>query len=218
VRPAKLLWASIPLTLILLGLAAILAIAPPRVDGSATNMATTPRHPVTPEMEESAGAVAGRPAPSFVLKSTKDEMVASQELLKKGPVVVVMTKDGCPCSIESQPYFNQIHASYKDVATFVGVIDADIPVAQLYAGSLSVPYPLLVETKEKTFRDFGADQSVYTYLIGRDGKLIRVWPGYSAKTLIELNEAVAEAAGVKPRAITLKNAPAVMTSGCYFFK
>lgn len=217
-RRAKLLWASIPLTLILLGLAAMLAFAPPRVDGNATNMATTPRHPVTQEMEKSAGAEAGRAAPEFSLKSSKDEVVSSKELLKKGPVVVVMTKDGCPCSIESQPFFNQIHESYQDVATFVGIIDADIPVAQLYVSSLSVPYPILTETGEKTFRDFGAKQSVYTYLIGKDGKVVRVWPGYSAKTLIELNQAVADAAGVKARVLALKDAPAVMTSGCYFFE
>jgi peroxiredoxin len=181
-------------------------------------MAASPRHPVTDPMRQGAKSLEGTPAPSFSLKSSEGVEVSSKDLLKKGPVIVVMTKDGCPCSVESQPFFNQISDLYKEHASFVGILDAPRPIGQLYGRGHSVPYPILSETTPKTFAAFGAKQSVYVYLIGKDGKMAKVWPGYSAPMLIELNSEVAKAAGVPAKPLKLDGAPGEMTSGCYFFE
>lgn len=215
----KLLWITIPASLVIAGAGIyIMSAAAARVSGSGTNMATAPRHPVTGEMRTDAAKRAGALAPAFELPDSEGAEVASKDLLKRGPMVVVMTKDGCPCSIESQPHFNKIHELYKDKASFVGIIDSDQVTAQLYKRSQSVPYPILHTTKADVFKAFRAKQSVYVYLVGKDGEVARVWPGYSATMLIDLNEQLALAAGVPAKPLTIKDAPSEMTSGCYFFE
>lgn len=214
----KLLWITIPASLLIAGAGLFLATYQPPAISKQTNMATTPRHPVTVDMSKDASAKSGRAAPDFTLPDTDGKPISLKTLLAKGPVVVVMTKDGCPCSIESQPFFNAISKSYAGKASFVGIIDADRPTASLYQSSLSVPYPIVSETAGTTFRRYQAEQSVYTYLIAKSGDILRVWPGYNKAMMVELNSLVAQAAGAPMQGLDVNKAPDEMTSGCYFFR
>lgn len=215
----KLIWITLPASMIIAGVGVYFMLsASPKVEGNVPNMAATPRHPVTDAMQADASGRAGKEAPTFDLPDSEGGRIASRDLLKNGPLVVVMTKDGCPCSIESQPFFNQISEMYKGKASFVGIIDANQATAQLYKRSQKVPYPIVMSETADVFKAFRAKQSVYVYLIGRDGAQARVWPGYSAPMLIDLNDQLAKAIGVPAKPITLKDAPGEMTSGCYFFE
>lgn len=187
------------------------------VSTSSTNLLDAPRHPVSDDMHEDAKGMTGSKAPTMTLDSTADKPVELGKTYESGPVVVVMTKDGCPCNIEAQTFFNKLAESYEGKATFLGILDGDIPTAKAYRTDFGVPYEILVSMDEKTFHRFGAEQSVYTYLIDK-GTIVSVWPGYSRGSLHQLNSALSDLTGVPPAVLDLSIAPEEMTSGCYFFQ
>ncbi|MCG9895357.1 MAG: peroxiredoxin family protein [Fimbriimonadaceae bacterium] len=214
-RPLSIAMLSVSAVLVL-GASALIAFRPA---GTLQSEGTADvRHPVTAEMKLDAESRRGEKAPDFTLPDQDGRKVSLAGLLKEGPQVLVMTKDGCPCSLESQPYFNALATAYAGRAGFIGLIDADLPIAQLYRQANLVPYPLLSETKETAFRAYRAEQSVYVFLIGRDGRIRHVWPGYSRAMLQELDQAIAEEAGGAPLGESFEGATEKMTSGCYFFE
>lgn len=188
------------------------------VKSNSYNMKEVPRHPVTDEMNATAKAQKGEPAPEFTLKDSegKDQTLAG--IRGEKPGVLVMTKEGCPCSIESQPFFNKIAEHFEERVAFLGIIDGDPQVGKKHKTDFSVPYPMLSNTEIEVFKQYQAKQSVYIFLISADGTLEQVWPGYSKSMLEELNSKLAAASDMPPAQLDLQMAPEEMTSGCYFFK
>ncbi|MDI9635091.1 redoxin domain-containing protein [Kamptonema cortianum] len=185
---------------------------------SSYNMADVPRHPITEEMMSRAEARLGDQVPDLTLPSTDGKDVVLRELSEKGPLVIVMTKDGCPCSIESQPYFSQVAAAYAKDVTFLGIIEGDFRTARKYQGDFNVPYEFAYVDSQDVFKQFGAKQSVYTYLVGKGGQIRQIWPGYSRHSLTELNAKIANELGKTPVIIDFSSATEEMTSGCFFFQ
>lgn len=214
----RLLWITIPASLLIIGAGWLLSAPAGFVRPDSANIVDVPRHPVTEEMWDKALARGGVDAQEIRLKTSNGEPFSLFDQLEKGPVVLVATKDGCPCSIESQPFFNQIQALYKGQVTFVGLIDADLPIAQLYKSGHEVAYPIVSATAKDPFLAYRFKQSVNLALISKDRKIKRVWPGYSASMLLTLNQAIADELKVPAKAMTLEHAPSNMTTGCYFFE
>lgn len=180
------------------------------------NLLDEPRHPVTEPMWQKARAVAGKPAPNFTLKTPDGKAVTLFDECKKGPVVIVFTKDGCPCSIESQPFFNELAKGYGDRAVFLGVIDGESHVASKYHDDFKVPYRMVLAENGDVFKSYNATQSVYTTLVGPDGVVVKQWPGYNRSMLVELDHMISKLDGGEEVRIDTTKAPEKMNSGCAF--
>lgn len=215
---ARIIWFTIPATALLLLGAWYMRPGPVTVVPDSANFALAPRHPVTQAMWDRAMAQGGVDASDFRLTTSEGESFHLFDQLDKTPVVLIATKDGCPCSIESQPFFNELSKAYQGKALFVGLLDADIPVAQLYKRGHEAPYPIISATLKEPFLAYRFKQSVTVALIGQNRKIRKVWPGYSASMLQEVNEALAEETQTQPKRVNFKDAPKEMTSGCYFFE
>lgn len=189
----------------------------PKIQSSTVNIQEVPRHPVTPQMEETAKNLAESDAPDFTLPTVSGAPFHLLDQLQIKPVLVIMTKDGCPCSIEAQPFFSQLADHYQQKLTTIGVIDSDKTGAQKFINSFKPPYDLAMSEDTEFFIKYKSKQSVYTYLIKKNGKLVKVWPGYSKASLIELNHLLSEETGLDPAELDLTMAPTKMTSGCFFF-
>lgn len=188
------------------------------VRSNVVNIQDAPRHPVTEEMAERALNLAASEAPDFELPTSEGGSFHLLEALNEKPVLVIMTKDGCPCSIESQPFFTTLAMHYGEKLTTIGVLDGNRTVADQYKTSFSLPYDMAYSESTDFFVRYKSKQSVFHYLIGQDGKLVKVWPGYSRASLVELNDLLAELTGIEPAVFEhFEMAPAEMTSGCYFF-
>ena len=194
----------------------------PLTDGpvvsNSVNMALEPRHPVTDAMRKSAEAVPGQVAPEIELADTSGKTVRLSDLVVKGPVLVVTIKDGCPCSIESQPFFNQMVKDYEGKFTILGVTDAPRIKAEKYKVDFDAQFPIVTEPGKRTFEAYHALNSVYSTLVGRDGVVIKQYPGYSKRILTDMNEQIAKAVGATPTPLDLADAPERDSSGCPFFE
>lgn len=213
---AKLVFAIAVVGLMACGLALFKLSQNVRSYAQPGNLLNEPRHPVTDPMWRKAKAVAGKSAPNFTLKDSDGHDVTLMAESKKGPVVLVFTKDGCPCSIEAQPFFNQISEKFGDKVVFLGIIDGEKHIASKYRDDFKVPYRMLLADDGAVFKSYDATQSVYTTLVGSDGNVIKQWPGYNKAMLVELSELLSEQTKVGPFQLDVSMAPAKMNSGCAF--
>ncbi len=93
----SLLWITIPSSLLIIGAAYYMNNLPPVVTSNQPNLATGPKHPITPEMAKDADARPGKPAPEISLPDTDGKPQKLSSYLAKGPVLLVMIKDGSNC-------------------------------------------------------------------------------------------------------------------------
>lgn len=209
----KALLAVLALAAVVAGAKLFASSGPPPVQSNMPNMATGPRHPVDGKMRELSRSLEGRPAADFTLPRFGGQPVRLSSLWKDRPVVLVFTKDRCPCSLEAQPHFSALARAHSATARFVGVMDDSPAAAGKFAEDLSAPYPMLSAPGPAVFAAYAAERSVYVTLVGKGGKIVRQWPGYSKSMLKELDSMLGE-----PSAGDFEGAPEEATSGCALFK
>jgi len=188
----------------------------PVIESNVPNLLNEPRHPVTLKMTQDAQAVVGEPAPEIALKDQDGKDFKLSGVVHDSPVLVVMVKDGCPCSMEAQPFFNQLAKAYGSKAQFVGVTDAAKYNASKFHDDFNVPYTLVSEPGMHTFEAYQSPRSVYTTLIAKGGAVRHMWPGYSKQLLDEINSALAKESDLPKATLDQKEAPERPSSGCKF--
>jgi peroxiredoxin len=132
------------------------------------------------------------------------------------PLVLVFIKRGCPCSVEFEPFFQRLEHQYRDTADFVGVIDADADSARAYAVANKVPYRVLADPDGAIIARFEARHGGYVALLGVNGQLDTLWPGYSAEMMQALGRRIAALRALAERPLDVSDLPKVLTTGCPF--
>lgn len=186
--------------------------SPPRPE----ELVGPPKHKVTPAMLVEARQSTGAGATPFAACESTDGRSYSLDDLTTGgrPAVLVFIKDGCPCSESAQPYFNRLHAAYGERARFVGVIGGNTAEARRWAVSHEVRFPILADPDLEIVRRYRAKNSAYVALISRDGRIAKLWPGYSSGMLNELGAELSRLSGAPERLIEVSGAPLELYSGC----
>lgn len=169
------------------------------------------RHFVTAQMELETKAAANRVAPVFTRKDDYGTEVA----VGRGPrpQFVLFIKRGCPCSIDAQVLFNKLARKFSKDVEFVGVINKD---AKIYSTQFQVSFPVVEEPSLGLMRAFDARSSVYSALVARNGHIVKMWPGYSAAWLKEMNALLAKASATKETPFDPQYAPQEKATGCAF--
>jgi peroxiredoxin len=175
-----------------------------------------PRHPVTAEMQAEVDDRALKAAPAFSLKDQEGKTVTLSELHKGKPLFLYFILDGCPCSIEAEPLFIRMYKHHGGAANFAGVIGSDVSIAKRWASDFETPYPVLSSADHKVMQEYGAPNSVYCAVISKGGKIVKMWAGYSAAMLEEVNALLAQEAGTEEKPFDPAYAPKELASGCSF--
>jgi len=175
-----------------------------------------PRHPVTNEMLYSASCQSDKVAPFFKLQDVHGSPV---QLGGAGarPQFVYFILDGCPCSVNAQPLFNELYQRFNGKVDFVAVTNADPSQAIDYAGATTVLHPIVSDPKLDIMKAYGARESTYNFIIRPDGRIDRMWPGYSQDILRSINARLAQMLGEKPQPIDVSLASTDKLSGCFFY-
>ncbi|MEN9723128.1 MAG: hypothetical protein RJB38_1114 [Pseudomonadota bacterium] len=138
--------------------------------------------------------VAGKKAPAFSLPSDSGEKISLSSLAGKAVVLYFYPKDSTPgCTQESCDF----GASYREIqklgAVVLGVSRDSLASHQKFKAKYGFPFPLLSDEDGKVCEKYGVwkEKSLYgrkfmgiertTFLIGPDGKLLKVYPKVKVK-------------------------------------
>jgi hypothetical protein len=175
-----------------------------------------PKHYVTPSQLAASNAMVRRVVDDFAVTSAGGQRLDWPALSGGEAVVVVFVKNGCPCSVEFEPYFHRLFEAYRDTTRFIGVIDGDPSTARRYAETNSVPYPVIADPEKRLIGRFEARNGGYAALLAPEGTVVGFWPGFSQGAMSDLGRRISVLARVAERPIDTAGLPRNLTTGCPF--
>ncbi|HEV3436469.1 MAG TPA: hypothetical protein VG122_03860 [Gemmata sp.] len=187
-------------------------------------------HYVTPQQLTDSASLSATVVPALTATTDKDQVFTWPLPQDSRPLLLVFIKEGCPCSVELEPYFHRLQRTYKDVVRFAGVIDADVLTAQRYARTNATPYPILADRERRIIHRFRAENGAYVALVALPGSTIAgtstsaqdeplidsLWPGCSAELFTQMGHRLAAASGVMERPLDVSGLPSAPITGCPF--
>jgi peroxiredoxin len=174
------------------------------------------RHLVTPEMIRETEGFARKVAPTMEAVDSEGKRVVLGAKNAPRPQFVYFVLDGCPCSFDAEPLFHKLHKQFKGQVDFVSVTDGNPKKAHDWSVQMLVNYPVVPDPEKRLIKAYGAKASVYSCLLSADGHIIKMWPGYSAGFLKDMNATMAKAANVTEKPFDPEYAPLEKATGCAF--
>ncbi len=170
-------------------------------------------HVTSPTEIKRATGLVGTKAPDFKTVDIKGTAVTLKSLLVK-PTLVVFIEKGCPCCKSGRPYIDRIQNNYKDVANVVGIVYGSKKDAEEWDIVARPQFRVLADPGGKIAKAYGAKSALATRLVGKDGKIVLSYAGYSAPMLREVTARIAKLGGIEDRKMMTAPAPEETTSGC----
>jgi peroxiredoxin Q/BCP len=148
----------------------------------------------------------GTKAPPFALPADSGETVALKDLKGKPVVLYFYPKDDTPgCTVEACEFRDTWSDVKKTGAIVLGVSPDGVTSHEKFRAKFKLPFPLLADPDHSVAEAYGAwgEKSMYgrtyqgilrtTFLIGPDGKIVRVFEkvkpkGHAAEVLAAIRE------------------------------
>lgn len=142
---------------------------------------------------------AGDVAPDFSLPATGDQETIALKDLKGTPVVLYFyPKDATPgCTTEAKDFRDNLKEFEALGVKVLGVSPDGIPSHERFTERQELNFPLLADEEKEAANAYGVWQKKKnfgreymgivrsTFLIGKDGKLLHVWPKVRVKGHVE---------------------------------
>jgi len=155
--------------------------------------------------EEPIKLAVGQPAPAFKIKDSAGKEIDLAELTAKGPVLVRLTC-GCLGCNKELPYFQELHAAYKDKGlTSLAVFREPDTKVEAYVQEKKLNMLYAVDPQGNSWKVFQTKTMPSNFLIEKGGRIAAISTGCETSGLIaaKLSEKAAALVGtaaVDPRA------------------
>jgi peroxiredoxin len=137
--------------------------------------------------------VVGDTAPAFKIKDSAGKEIDLAELTAKGPVLVRLTC-GCLGCDRELPYFQELHAAYKDQGLIsLAVFREPDEKVENYVKEKKLNMLYAVDAKGESWKTFQTKTMPTNFLIAKGGKIINIAAGCDPSGLLatKISEKVA---------------------------
>ena len=145
--------------------------------GSALALGVVFASPALAEGEEGASM-----APDFTAKGLDGTAYTLSELLEQGPVYLDFWTTWCkPCQM-ALPKLDELHAKYAEAGFTLLTIASDdqktISKVKPHVKSRGWDFPVILDSKREIGNKYNVRNYPTSYLIGQDGRIVKVHVGY----------------------------------------
>lgn len=128
----------------------------------------------------------GKTAPNFSLMDTNGNSITLQNLRGKGVLLNFWGTWCKPCE-EEMPYMNELYASYKDKGVEIVALNADETnlAVKNFAQQYKLAFPIAIDKGQKVINTYGVGPLPTTFLIDKNGKVLKQITGTQTKEQIE---------------------------------
>lgn len=155
----------------------------------------------------------GKQAPAFTAKDLKGNTVTLKSLAGKPAVIFFLDKE-CPCCASAKVYVDRLHEAYGSAAPIIGFVNGSPQQTLAWAKKNKPLFRVLSDPGNKIALAYKAEVGMACRFLGKDGKILLSYPGYSTIILQNLEEWLAAELGVQEKGIKTFPAPDEITSGC----
>lgn len=161
--------------------------------------------PAVPAMARGAGdAAVPESAPAFSLHQAADGATLSlDDMLAKGPVLVVFYKAECPTTVRALPLYEFFQNWYaaKGNLQVVGVAQNDVGRIQAFSRAMGVTFPQVEDPPPYAVsRSYGIQHTPTLVLVGQDHRTLGVVQGWNRERLNALSQQIASLTGAEYKA------------------
>ena len=157
---------------------------------------------------------AGATAPKFSGATADGKTFSLEGALKDKPVFVYFISTSCPVSKAATPHYTAFAKAYASQGlSVVGVVNDDKAGFDKWNATHKVGYPVVLDPDYKVIKAYGIAKAPSAVLVGKNGKVIKSWTGYSKQILVETNELAAKSVGKAAAKLEFAGAPASWQEG-----
>ena len=157
---------------------------------------------------------AGATAPKFSGATASGNTFSLAGALKDKPVFVYFISTSCPVSKAATPHYTAFAKAYASQGlNVVGVVNDDKAGFDKWNATHKVSYPVVLDPDYKVIKAYGIAKAPSAVLVGKTGKVIKAWTGYSKQILVETNELAAKSVGKAAAKLEFAGAPASWQAG-----
>lgn len=162
-------------------------VAPAKASAAVTTAASAAATPAAPGSAAQVELKEGDPAPAIDLPLQDGRTVKLSSFAGKSVAIYFYPKDNTPgCTVEAQGLRDQWAELQKAGVEVIGVSTQDAASHKAFIEQEKLPFPLAIDTEGKIAGAFGVPlrngmAARHTFLIGKDGKVRKVWRQVSPK-------------------------------------
>jgi peroxiredoxin len=149
---------------------------------------------------EEQRAVLFAPAPDVTLQTLAGKPFRLQDYKDKVILLDFWATYCQPCH-DSIPVFQKLHEEFNPKGLAVIGISIDVYSGHVgdFAKEIGMTYPVALDTQHDSAAAYGVTKLPVTWLVGRDGRLLRRWDGFNPVIGEEIREEVVSALATSPR-------------------
>lgn len=156
----------------------------------------------------------GKAAPDIDQVDAAGKPFRLRDSLNKGPVLVYFISTTCPVTDAASKYYERIHKAFpKDKFTVVGIVNDEKEGFIEWNKEHKLTFPVVCDPQYKVIRAYAVSTAPTSFLIGPNGRVTRVWKGYSEGYLKETAGVVATYLSVEAPKIDFSGAPKSVAVG-----
>lgn len=164
------------------------------------------------------GVQPGDPAPAFTVNNAAGKPVLLRDLRNQGsPFFLYFINDRDNVSGRASSFINRMVRSYTpSKVKWYGIINSREDRARSYLSEFNPPYQVYLDPQMTTVQLYGFQSAPAVVEIDGEGKVVKIWRGFSGWMLKDLNREIARVNGKRAKAFDFSRTPSVTQYGQAF--